>query len=224
MKRMMEPEWLDELPADDPRAQGSRRDLQRLNRIMGHIGLMQNMLERYGRGRGRLVELGGGDGTFLLALVRAMKAPPGHIVLVDRQPAVRASTLQAFDELGWQVDIMPYDIFVWMAKLLPTDLLLCNLFLHHLPDHALAELFDECANRALGLIALEPARQWTALMASRCVGFIGCNAVTRHDAVASVKAGFVGQELSTLWPKPAGWHLKEQHAGLFSHAFAARRL
>src|SRR5262245_27301775 len=38
--RRVEPEWLDGLPATDPGAIRSRRDLRRLNRIMGHVGIV----------------------------------------------------------------------------------------------------------------------------------------------------------------------------------------
>jgi hypothetical protein len=72
-------------------------------------------------------------------------------------------------------------------------------------------------------IACEPRRSAPALAASRLVGLIGCNGVTRHDAVASVRAGFTGSELSALWPAGPGWKLHEGAAGLFSHRFMARR-
>ena len=36
MKRLVQPELLDSLPPDDPRARGSRRDLRRVNWWMGH--------------------------------------------------------------------------------------------------------------------------------------------------------------------------------------------
>jgi hypothetical protein len=62
-----------------------------------------------------------------------------------------------------------------------------------------------------------------ALQASRLLGLIGCNEVTRHDAVVSVRAGFVDQELSALWPERTRWHLQEEAAGLFSHCFVAQQ-
>ena len=37
MARRVDPEWLDELPAHDPRAQRSRRDLVRINALMGNV-------------------------------------------------------------------------------------------------------------------------------------------------------------------------------------------
>lgn len=51
------------------------------------------------------------------------------------------------------------------------------------------------------------------------------NAVTRADAVLSVRAGFRGAELQALWPAAtARWSLAETRAGLFSHCFVASRL
>jgi hypothetical protein len=46
--------------------------------------------------------------------------------------------------------------------------------------------------------------------------------VTRHDAVASVHAGFAGRELSRLWPGE-GWRLWEGLTLPFTHVFSARR-
>ena len=44
MRRLIQPEILDELPADDPRAIQSRRDLQKVNAFMGHAGLVTRAL------------------------------------------------------------------------------------------------------------------------------------------------------------------------------------
>jgi hypothetical protein len=62
------------------------------------------------------------------------------------------------------------------------------------------------------------------LLGSYLIGLIGANAVTREDAVLSVRAGFAGNELSALWPvEHGGWNLREYAAGLFSHCFLATR-
>jgi hypothetical protein len=47
-------------------------------------------------------------------------------------------------------------------------------------------------------------------------------AVTRHDAPASVRAGFAGLELSALWPNEGRWELHES-TRLFAHCFVARK-
>jgi hypothetical protein len=40
----------------------------------------------------------------------------------------------------------------------------------------------------------------THIPARKLLWLIGCNAVTRHDAAVSMRAGFIRQELSALWP------------------------
>jgi hypothetical protein len=50
MERVVQPELLDELPARDPRAARSRRDLRRLNMLMGHHRIMANALGLVSKG------------------------------------------------------------------------------------------------------------------------------------------------------------------------------
>ena len=69
--------------------------------------------------------------------------------------------------------------------------------------------------------------QWWQLsravsLGCRLMWLIGCNDVTRHDAVVSVRAGFTNRELSALWTA-SGWKLEERAAPPFSHLFVARR-
>jgi hypothetical protein len=87
----------------------------------------------------------------------------------------------------------------------------------------LTELLRLVALRTRVLIACEPRRSGSALLASHLLGLAGCNDVTRHDAVVSVRAGFKARELSALWPERSGWTLRERACGLFSHGFVATR-
>jgi hypothetical protein len=73
-------------------------------------------------------------------------------------------------------------------------------------------------------VAVEPRRARWPLFCSRLLWAIGCNDVTRHDAVVSVRAGFSRNELSSLWPDKQNWQLTEQSAGAFSHLFIARKM
>ena len=105
----------------------------------------------------------------------------------------------------------------------PFDAVIGSSILHHLDEPSLERLFALAAERSHTLAACEPRRSAFALAASRLLWFIGCNDVTRHDAVVSVRAGFRGDELSRLWPRSAGWQLTERTALPFSHLFVARR-
>jgi hypothetical protein len=73
-------------------------------------------------------------------------------------------------------------------------------------------------------VACEPRRSAFSLLASRMLFALGCNDVSRHDAVTSVRAGFDGTELSVLWGEAEGWSLHEQSAWPFTHCFVASRL
>src|SRR3954469_16731047 len=45
MLRRVEPETLDHLPETDPQAVRSRRDLRRVNRVMGNLRILQSLLD-----------------------------------------------------------------------------------------------------------------------------------------------------------------------------------
>lgn len=228
MKRRVEPELLDELSPENPRARRSRQDLRRLNVLMGHARIIARVLADLwaGDGPARIVELGAGDGTFALSLARdlASRWPRVEVVLVDRQEIVHEATRRGFRELGWNCEPARADVFDWLTRSerLPGDCIVANLFLHHFADARLRSLLSLAAERTVCFAACEPRRSRPVLAASRSLGLIGCNAVTRHDAVVSVRAGFRGKELSDLWTADGSWSLAESEAGLFSHIFVAR--
>ena len=226
LPRRMEPEWLDELPADDPRAVASRRDLRLVNRIMGHAAIIGRVLRaRLKAEAPRIAELGAGDGTLLTRIAAAAAWRGGaDIVLVDRQPVVSAATGERYRQIGCRISIDAADVFDWLARASERyDAIIANLFVHHFDAPALTRLFNLAAARTGLFVACEPRRARTPLAGSRLLGLIGCNDVTRHDAVLSVRAGFSDGELSALWPASANWMLEERKAGLFSHLFTACR-
>ena len=102
--RRVEDEWLDALPASDPAAIGSRRDLQRLNRLMGQAGSIARLLRAHGATRSMrcVVDLGGGDGTLLLRVARKLAPDCGGVqgVVVDRQMQVSDRTREEFERSG----------------------------------------------------------------------------------------------------------------------------
>ncbi|MDQ6631589.1 MAG: class I SAM-dependent methyltransferase [Verrucomicrobiota bacterium] len=224
MNRILEPEWLDELLPNEPRAERSRRDLQRVNLWMGHLGIMQRNLKNSfpENPPQRIVEIGAGDGTFMLRVAQHFSQwKKIEVTLVDRQNIISEKTRAGFGALGWNVKIITEDIFD--GRLGECDCLMANLFLHHFSEKQLSALFEKVAAQTNFFLACEPRRSDFALAASRMIGLIGCNAVTRHDAIISVRAGFSNSELSNLWPKTKDWTLQENRAGMFSHNFVAKR-
>lgn len=231
MRRVVQPERLDDLPATDVRALRSRRDLRRINAWMANARTMAGALLRIFAGDPfqRITDLGAGDGEFLCQVAKRMylrgRHSPTCAVLVDRRNLLRSATCAALEQLNWSCRCVAADALGYLRDEPPrTDVIVTNLFLHHLRDDILGELLAQAARCAPVFVAVEPRRESAPLLFSRMLWAIGCNAVTRYDAPISVRAGFTGQELSALWPRRPGWELTERRAGLFGHFFMARRI
>jgi 2-polyprenyl-3-methyl-5-hydroxy-6-metoxy-1,4-benzoquinol methylase len=224
MLRRVEPEWLDELPSADPRAVRSRGDLRRINALMGNARIVAGELRRASStGLRTIAEIGAGDGAFAARLAPAL-GKHVHMTLVDQQDIVTPATIGAMGANGVDARVVRADVFDWLVQDKgPFDAIVANLFLHHFEGERLAELLRLVARRTRLFVACEPRRSAAALAGSRLLGLIGCNDVTRHDAVASVRAGFDDGELTGTWPDEPGWALAEHARAPFSHCFVARR-
>jgi hypothetical protein len=225
MERAVLPELLDHLLPADPRAMRSRRDLRRVNAIMRNAHIVAEALTRDSRPPPRsVIELGAGDGAWMVQLAAALPPWSVHALLLDRQDTVAAGSLSALAARGWAPEVVTADVFDWLPSAgAQADVIVANLFLHHFEYDRLCELLGMVASHCRLFVACEPRRSFTALHASRMLGLIGCNAVTRHDAVVSVRAGFAGNEISASWPAGDAWDLHECARGLFSHVFVAAR-
>lgn len=253
MPRIVQPEWLDRLSPDDPRAIASRADLRRINRLMGHPSkisrlVLEHIESQAWRGRRlRIADMGGGDGTLLLRLARdwSRRGILADADILDTRAAVRRETTDSFCQLGWSLHVKNVDALdcarSWLRpqqagdnsatipnNLQSYDIILSNLFLHHFIDGDLAELLAGIAVATRLFIACEPRRSPLGLWAVRALRLIGCTAVTLHDAKASVYAGFTGEELSHLWPGASFSSSSlswrlTEGRELFSHYFVATR-
>jgi 2-polyprenyl-3-methyl-5-hydroxy-6-metoxy-1,4-benzoquinol methylase len=234
--RVVDPEVLDDLAPADPRAIRSRRDLQRVNWVMGSCGILTRVLRNVlgsppRHAPLRMLELGAGDGSLALRMARRLAAswPSVELTLLDRQALVAAETDIALAHLGWTLRPLTVDVLEWARA--PTqrvpgrwDVIVVNLFLHHFEDERLRELLSAAAQRCDVFVACEPRRTLPAIVGSRLMPVLGVSADTLHDAIVSVRAGFRDSELSAVWPTAArAWKLKEHRAGLFSHLFVAVR-
>ncbi len=225
-ERQLVPEVLDHLDEADPRAVGSRRDLVRINVLMANVRIMAGLLRAAPlRAPRRVLDLGAGDGWFALALARRLAPhwPEVELVLLDRKDLVTTGRRAAIERLGWRTTPLVEDVSAWAeaASAERCDVIVTNLFLHHFDASALRRLFAVLAARSAAVFATEPWRGAVPLAAARLLWAIGANDVTRHDAPASVRAGFRSGELSALWPAGPGWRIVERRAGLFTHAFGA---
>ncbi len=182
-ERVVIPEILDHLSADDPEALRSRRDLRRINFMMGNERWIRRVVRKFPAATGRgIVEIGAGDGALCHRL--ALDFPDAPVSAYDLAPPP--------SDLGrviWQQG----DLF---EKSPPAagGVLVANLFLHHFDPPALETLGKWMAGFDV-LVFNEPDRTRLPHVLGRLIDpFI--NRVTRHDMHVSISAGFGRGELA----------------------------
>lgn len=187
MKRVVEPELLDALEADDPRAVRSRRDLRLINGLMGNERwILSQCLE------GGVVELGAGEG----ALTRKL-AGRHQVTGLDLQEG------PAGLDLPWVAG----DLFETLPSV-GGDTVVANLILHHFQDADLARLGQLLRGRRR-LVVVEPWRSRLSLLEGGLLWPL-VNGVTRHDMMASIRAGFRKGELPRLLKLGDDWQWREE--------------
>jgi hypothetical protein len=222
--RVLEPEFLDALPANSPDAVRSRADLRRVNRWMRNERHLVAVIRGLCQAPTKILEVGSGDGTFILSLARRLNwKHPVRLTMLDMQPVVSNATLEGLHALGWQTEVRAQTLQDWLDsnRAASIDLVLGNLFWHHLSDQELKDSFASISRICRAFLACEPRRWAPAQIATRLLWAIGCSKITRHDARVSVNAGFRDQELSALWPADSGMRFREYSGGWASHMFVA---
>lgn len=195
MQRFLEPELLDHLDPADPEAVASRRELRWINAIMGNHRWLRAQLRKNLRPGERLLEIGAGDGAFLLDCMERRLVSACDVTALDLAPASSAWPHGARWERRSIFDPSP----------LVADVVVANLFLHHFTDARLAEIGSRVRGARLLLLS-EPARRPLHLAQGALLAAVaGFGRVTSHDMMASIHAGFAGSELAAALGV-SGWH------------------
>ncbi|TIW42408.1 MAG: class I SAM-dependent methyltransferase, partial [Mesorhizobium sp.] len=171
-QRSLVPEILDGLAADDARALRSRRDLARINALMFQAPIMAMLLRKFlPKPPERILEIGAGDGTFMLKVARRLATdwPGVELTMLDRVGLVTPALAADFARLGWKLETVTADVVDWAQKTdgRPFDAITVNLFLHHFDDAGLLRLFLLLRRKAPLILATEPLRANWALAAAR---------------------------------------------------------
>lgn len=176
----------------------SRRDLRRINGLMGNERWVCRTVRRYPEAVNRgIVEIGAGDGMLCGKLAGLF-------------PNAR---LMAYDLAPRPVDLNPRvvwrrgDLFE-MPMPEPGGVLVANLFLHHFEGESL-QVLGRWMREFEVLIFNEPDR---ARLPHMLGGLMHpwINPVTRHDMHVSITAGFATEEIGTLLGLDASrWQLRE---------------
>ncbi len=206
MHRDVQPEILDSLPAADPAARRSRRDLRLINALMGN----HRWLRRRAAGE-RCVELGAGDG----ALARALAGRGAEVEALDLAPPPA--------DLPGRVRWRRGDLFESLPEARGETVIAC-LILHHFTAPLLARLGEAIEQGgARRVLAAEPHRSRLALVEGRLL-FPLVNTVTRHDMIVSIRAGFRRGELAAaLGLDRSRWRIVESTTALGALRFEACR-
>lgn len=196
--RVVKPEILDHLPADDPEAVRSRGDLRRINFLMGNERWILRTIRAFPQAAAKgIVELGAGDGVLAGKLARMF--PAATVTACD----LVAKPADLDERVRWrQGDVLANEDP-------PTGgVLVANLFLHHFEGASLAALGTLCGRFDV-VIFNEPDRAMLPHLLGALMWPL-INRVTRHDMHVSINAGFSMGELPALMGLDANrWRIKE---------------
>ena len=186
MNRVVAPEILETLAADDPDAIQGRRDLLKVNWIMGNHRWLLRTLKRERKAGERICELGAGDGALSRQFLQKGICAAGELHALDL----------AGEPSDWPVGAVWHQGDLFARTLPDCEILVSNLFLHHFTDEQLALMGTRLSPKTRVILAAEPAR----FFAHKISGWLfSClarlNHVTRYDMQVSIAAGFRGQEL-----------------------------
>lgn len=185
-QRVVIPELLDHLPAEDPEARRSRRDLRRINVMMGNERWVCRTVSRFpDQAKCGIVEIGAGDGILCNKLAELF--PQATVAAYDLAPVPVDLAARVIWHRG--------DIFEMPAPV-GSGVLVANLFLHHFEEPELTTLGRWFGNFDM-LVINEPDR---AALPHVLGGLIHpwINRVTRHDMHVSIRAGFAAGEIFRL--------------------------
>lgn len=167
----------------------SRRDLVKINHLMGNFRWMRRQIRRSRPSKqDRLLEIGAGDGSLAKKLIRAHDTVDYHALDQCGPPEGWPSRAR------WHsADLLHFTGYSDYTHLL------ANLILHHFTEKELRQLGVRIRESSIRcIIASEPCRRSLHKLQLRAGKWIGFNYVTLNDGCVSIDAGFRADELPEL--------------------------
>jgi hypothetical protein len=212
-KRRVLPEALDALPANDPRARQSRHELDLFNFLMGNHAWIRRQVAHLHRPHDRLLEVGAGSGVLAAKLVRHGTWPEDEIIGMDVTPRPASWPARS----SWtKADALHH-------SLPDAEVVVANLLLHQFTESQLRLFARALPPSCTTLVAVEPLRSKAVLLLGRTIAWITrASAVTVHDMVLSLHAGFRNDELAQAL-NLEGWTARASHTLRGAYRLVMRR-
>jgi len=214
IRRDIQPELLDLLPQNDPRAVRAREEMCIVNGVMRNHRWIERMVRRHGQQGWKMTELGAGDGALSLRLLNSGLCREEDVQAVD----LIARPSHWPTAAGWHAG----DVIA--ASLPHSEIVIANLFLHHFTNQELHSIGSKISPTTRLIIAAEPARLWIHRLLGRLLCEVAeLNDVQTHDMQLSIRAGFRGKELGLALGLGDEWLMQVQMHPLGAYRFIAER-
>ena len=189
MKRIINPELLDHLDPSDSKAVRGRWDLAVINLIMSNENWFIDQLKSLSIEVDTLIELGAGEGLLLTKIHHYF--PNLRLIgcdFISRPEGLHKNINWIKGNFLEHINNMPIS---------SKTIIIANLVLHHFDKNQL-EIMRIAFSEASSFIIVEPYRSLGSLaLAYSLFPFLGT--VTRSDIITSIRAGFIEDELETIF-------------------------
>jgi hypothetical protein len=215
-ERRITPEILDSLPSDHPDAVSARRELRGLNGLMGNFRWISRVIRRELPVDGEVLEIGAGDGALGLKLMAQIPGLEKRLTGLDRvtRPTAWPDAARWIEGDLWSAE--------GESAVRRATVVIANLVLHHFPNADLERLGSQFDAARLVVINEPARREFHCWQGKLIAPFL--NHVTRHDLPVSVRAGFIGHELSRFLALDSPrWECRHTTTFFGAYRLAARR-
>lgn len=207
MKRLTGGAELLDGPLDDPAAlTGNLRDLRRINRRLGGVGLSAAAIDALAAHRSEvtLLDVGTGGADIPMALIERARARGRriHVVGVDSRPEILAAAVRANPALAATAGL---ELHIGDGRALrypdrSFDVAHASLVLHHLESTEAVALLREMSRVArLGVVVNDLQRSRLGWIGAWLIGhLLTGNRLTRHDAPLSVRRAYRASEMRVM--------------------------
>ncbi|HEU5439269.1 MAG TPA: methyltransferase domain-containing protein [Ktedonobacterales bacterium] len=204
-------ELLDEGELDEAALRRNLRDIRRINALLGWRTSAVRAVKREVRAAGAsafsLLDVASGSADIPLAIAgwAARTGIPAQIVASDLSPQMVAiAREQCAGAVGLSVERQDALALTYPAD--SFDIALCTLALHHFAPDAAVAILRELARVGRRVLVFDAARAHLAhASVIALTRLLAMDAITRHDAPASVRRAYTTSELRALAQR-AGLH------------------